>query len=108
MSLIQAYFFQSPPGKKIHLDFSYLNIEKPDSFFRIRLEKKNPPGLFILKTFFNMEFLDLELTMTGSMESKSDFKMLVAHFSYMLLLIFKLMTISLKDRVQTKLSHRVI
>ena len=54
-----------------------------------------------------MEFLDLELTMTGSMESKSDFKMLVAHFSYMLL-IFKLMTISLKDRVQTKLSHRVI
>ena len=55
-----------------------------------------------------MEFLDLELTMTGSMESKSDFKMLVAQFSYMLLLIFKLMTISLKDRVQTKLSHRVI
>ena len=55
-----------------------------------------------------MEFLDLELTMTGSMESKSDFKMLVAHFCYMLLLIFKLMTISLKDRVQTKLSHRVI
>ena len=52
-----------------------------------------------------MEFLDLELTMTGSMESKSDFKMLVAHFSYMLLLIFKLMTISLKDRVQTKLSQ---
>ena len=43
-----------------------------------------------------MEFLDLELTMTGSMESKSDFKMLVAHFNYMLLLIFKLMTISLK------------
>ena len=107
MSLIQAYFFQSPPGKKIRPDFSYLNFEKQDSFFRIRLEK-NPPGLFILKTFFNMEFLDLELTMTGSMESKSDFKMLVAHFSYMLLLIFKLMTISLKDRVQTKLSHRVI
>ena len=107
MSLIQAYFFQSPPGKKIHPYFSYLNFEIQDSFFRIRLEK-NPPGLFILKTFFNMEFLDLELTMAGSMESKSDFKMLVAHFSYMLLLIFKLMTISLKDRVQTKLSHRVI
>ena len=29
-----------------------------------------------------MEFLDLELTMIVSMESKSDFKMLVAHFSY--------------------------
>ena len=55
-----------------------------------------------------MEFLDLELTMAGSMESKSDFKTLVAHFSYMLLLIFKLMTISLKDRVHKKLSHRVI
>ena len=46
--------------------------------------------------------------MTGSMKSKSDFKMFVAHFSYMLLLIFKLMTISLKDRVQTNLSHIVI
>ena len=33
--------------------------------------KKYPPGLFILKTFFSMEFLDLELTMTGSMESRA-------------------------------------
>ena len=61
-----------------------------------------------VRTFFNMEFLDLELTMTGSIESKSAFKMLVANFTYMPQLIFKLMTISLKDRVQTKLSHRVI
>ena len=38
--------------------------------------------------------------MTGSMESKSDIKMLVAHFCYMHLFIFNLMTISLKDRVQ--------
>ena len=30
-----------------------------------------------------MEFFDLELTVTGFMESKSDFKILVAHFSYM-------------------------
>ena len=36
--------------------------------------KKYPPGLFILKTFFNMEFLDLELTMTGSMESRAYLK----------------------------------
>ena len=39
MSLIQAYFFQSPPGKKIQPDYSYFNFEKRDSFFRIRLEK---------------------------------------------------------------------
>ena len=73
MSLIQVYFFRSPPGKKIHPDYSCFNFEKCDSFFRIRLEKY-PPGLFILKTFFNMEFLDLELTMTGSMDSRAYLK----------------------------------
>ena len=82
MSLIQAYFFQSPPGKKILPDFSYFNFEIRDSFFRIRFEKKIHLDYLYLN-FFYIEFLDLELTMTGSMESISDFKMLVAHFSYM-------------------------
>ena len=40
MSLIQAYFFQSPPGKKIHLDFSYFNFEKQGSIFQNPLGKK--------------------------------------------------------------------
>ena len=107
MSLIQVFFFKVRQEKKSSRTFHTLTLRNR-ILFSESAWKKNPPGLFILKTFFNMEFLDLELTMTGSMESKSDFKMLVAHFSYMLPLIFKLMTISLKDRVQKKLSHRVI
>ena len=64
-----------------------------------------------------MEFLDLELTMTGSMESRAYLKnqtlLYVSHILVtckrrLLLLIFKLKANSSKDKMQTRFSHRVI
>ena len=73
MSLIQAYFFQSPPGKKSTRIIHTLTLRNV-ILFSESAWKKYPPGLFILKTFFNMEYLDLEMTMTGSMESRAYLK----------------------------------
>ena len=57
MSFIQAYFFQSPPGKKFARIIHTLILRNRILFSEFAW-KKYPPGLFILKTFFNMEFLD--------------------------------------------------
>ena len=56
-----SLLFSKSVRKKIYLDYSYFNFEKHDSFFRMNHLEKNPPGLIILKTFFNMEFLDLRV-----------------------------------------------
>ena len=71
MSLIQAYFFQSLSGKKSTWIIHTLTLRNMILFFRMNRLEKYPPGLFILKTFFNMEYVDLELIMTGSMESRA-------------------------------------
>ena len=70
MSLIEAYFFQRLPGKKSARIIHTLTLRNM-ILFSEPARKKYPPGLFVLKTFFNMEFSDLELTMIGSMESRA-------------------------------------
>ena len=57
MSLIQAYFFQSRPGKKSAQIIHTLTLRNR-ILFSGSAWKKYPPGLFLLRTFFNMEFLD--------------------------------------------------